>query len=181
MELPKTYEETKEYENKILKNHSGCGTIYTGTHYHLDYQPTRASSQSLKCNGVSLVIRRNKDQYSHDFYSRCVLFKHDVGFIGALLGETTAPFQDRLKSAIDEQIDEIKKAEEHIARMHETADKVVKCQLKIDKTISEVTDGKAIPYTSWSNDSNAVQEAWTDLERQNKINNDILHNKGRVS
>jgi hypothetical protein len=136
-------EERKMYEDKILKDNSGSGTIYTGSYYTLDYQPAREDSRSLKCGGILLVTRRTSDKYSHDFYKVTVPFKEDApDFLMKLFNPERAnhvrlPFKDRLKYHVDTCVKLIKDKEAHINAVAASAEKITMCQRKIDKTMSE--------------------------------------------
>jgi uncharacterized protein YneR len=139
IEIP--YGAHDEYEKAILNGHGGFGTIYTGVKYHLDYQPHRQDSYTLKCDGVTLFIRRNSDQWAYDFQSTTVFFKltQNGPIMKFLFGPgETGIFQERLRAAIKNQIKVIKDYEDQLEKVKTAAKKVVKCQLKIDKTISEI-------------------------------------------
>jgi hypothetical protein len=174
MEYPEPYSnEQRRYEEKIGNSHTGTGTIFTGSYYHLDYQPHRESLHTLKCNGVMLIVRKNSDQYCHDFNTCTVYFK-DVSYAGIIdwfLGRSipAAPFQDRLKKAIEELIQKIKTKEEHLAEIEKTAAHVIKCQMKIDKTVSEVVGGEVKRYTQFPGEVKLGRMTMplTELERQN--------------
>lgn len=142
-ELPDFYDsnERKIYEEEILKDKTGCGTIYTGEVYHLDYQPLRKDSRSLKCIGITLIIRKNLNpQYYNEFSIEIIKFESP--YIGGILGFYTHPdpriFQERLAEAINIQKNRIIEKENHLRAIKESAEKVVKCQIKLDQTVKEV-------------------------------------------
>jgi hypothetical protein len=130
----------------LLDERTGCGTIYEGKHYTLDYQPARTHSK--KCWGVELITREIGTKYSHDFTRVLVTFK-ETGFFSS-----KKSFEERLKAAIDAQIKLIQTRENEINRRLEEAQKIRLCQIKIDQTISGLTgksDNAQIPEPEKNN------------------------------
>jgi hypothetical protein len=146
MELPKNVDERNAYDNFILNANTGKGTVYTGGYYHVVYQSYIEDPKSMKCEGVELIILKNKDDTPFDFKKVVVSFTENLSVIDKLNGKLPRPFKERLKEGIDTQIGFVKEHDNHNKRVKETAEKVVKCQIKIDDMMSELTGGQAVSY-----------------------------------
>jgi hypothetical protein len=96
----------KEVEHIILERHTGNGTIYLGQYYHLDYQPLRGGDET-QFRGAQLVTRRNDTENAHEFMIIEIPFK--PGLFGS-----KEPFEVRLKSAIDRQVESIRVRESNV-------------------------------------------------------------------
>lgn len=124
-----------EAEKIIYEGRTGCGEIFRGKYYHLDYQPSRA--HDYKCLAIELITRRNDTEYAHDFETIYVRFKQ-VGFF-----VKKEPFEKRLKDSIDKQIKAIQDKEVYIDKKLEEAQRVRRCQIKIDHTVANLV-GKSV-------------------------------------
>jgi len=176
-----TREERVKLEKVVLSDRTGCGEIYRGESYHLDYQPI-TDRHNLVCHGVELLIRRNDNQNAHEFLSVNVYYKN--GWFNK------TPFTDRLKDAIERQKQaiinrekdhrrisvEMRKAElakEELLIKH--AKKIRACHLKMDATIKKIEpQAKALEIPFQNRDPNFL-EPLSELERQQRINDAALN------
>jgi hypothetical protein len=155
LELPK-YDEMQDYQ-KMVANGSGEGTLFKGNYYTLMYVPKRIDyNLALKCEGIVLCVINNKQldnenkkhlsKISLSDITSVVLFKVPSitpGFFASLFGmksQIPAPFRERLKEAIRECMTYIKEKEKHKENLIKSADHVIACQRKIDKTMSTVAE-----------------------------------------
>jgi hypothetical protein len=138
-------DEKARLERKLTNDQSGCGTIYNGKHYCLEYRPSR-DPFTLKCTGVKLVIVHTNNRDLPASSPRYIPFKPGIIF-------NKAPYKERLEEMVahmtkdvqqfDESVEKdlIRKQnekEERAAAIEAHAEKVMKCQLKIDATMRAI-------------------------------------------
>jgi hypothetical protein len=137
----------KEAVNMINGENNGCGTLFTGDFYHLDYVAS-VHGVSL-CDGVYLVVREKKESYynsndpgycSSDFFNDLILFELKRGWFSRT---EPKPFEDRIKEAIDKKIYKIQEREAELNLTLKKARDVRMSQVKIDQTMASVV-GKSI-------------------------------------
>jgi hypothetical protein len=158
MELPRIAEEQNAYNNVILASEHGKGVAFSGKFYHLCYGRYTPNSQTLKCEGISLVIKSNIDQSP----GKPIIVKFEpekIGVLDSLNGKVAKPFKVRLKEATDKQIAVIEEFDDHNRKVKETAEKIVQCHMNIDNLMTEITSGTAISHITMIEDQANAQKA----------------------